>query len=142
VRSILNVAVPVVSGTSETDYLLESQSLPICNGSNCIIFFITSLRALAKSAKEIPLSCGDSIETQFASWERVLILLYTVAVNVKHSKRRSVLKACLKYGSAIVSFFIQLAMPLLDKKFETFQTESLELLRNLQKVIPLLDQVT
>lgn len=136
-------AMPEVLDEENNDAGSESESFRTCNKSTFSFYFRASFVALVEMAKKIPNTSATprSVKTTLKSWEKVVELLNQLVATVKTNDKRSVLTTCLKSGRLIVELFYKSAMPLLDKHFKTFPTESQELLKHLQTGTRILQNV-
>lgn len=112
----------------------SSESFRTCNKSTFPFYFRAAFIALVEIVKKIPnpSSTPKSIKATLKSWDKVVELLNHLVLTVKTNDKRSILTSCLKHGRTVVELFYKSAMPLLDKQFKNFSTESQGLLKNLQ----------
>ena len=122
------------------DGISESEMFRTCNKSTCAYFFNAAFIALVEVVKKIPsvsvngLS-GKIIKNTLDSWEKAITMQNQLIETVKSmttANKTGILVSCLKYGKMIVDQFYKNAMPLLDRQFKNFPSESRELLKHLQ----------
>lgn len=120
-----------------------SETFKTCNKTTFSFYFRASFAALVEMGKKIPTSTATpkSVKSTLKSWAKVVELLNQLVATVRTNDKRSILTTCLKSGRSVVELFYKSAMPLLDKQFKNFPTESQELLKNLQTSTRILQNV-
>lgn len=133
-ENIIAVAMPEVLDPENSDAGSESESFRTCNKATFPFYFRASFIALVDMVKKIPnpSSTPRSVTATLKSWAKVVQLLNQLVLTVKTNDKRSILTSCLKHGRTVVELFYKFAMPLLDKQFKNFPSESQDLLKNLQ----------
>lgn len=123
----------VLEANSE-DVATNGDSFRTCNKGTFPVYFRASLLALVDVVKKIncPSSSPNTVKGTLAAWAKAVDILNHLVLTVKTLDRRSILTSCLKHGRTVVEHFYRSAMPLLDKQFKNFPTESQELLKSLQ----------
>lgn len=142
-EDIVTVALPEVLDSEGAEGNSESLAFKTCNKATFTFYFRASFVALVEVVKKIPntSSTPKSVKGTLKTWEKVVHLLNQLVVTVRTTDKRSILTTCLKQGRTVVELFYKSAMPLLDKQFKNFPTESQELLKSLQTTTRTLQNV-
>lgn len=131
---IVKTAMTEVLEANSEDIATTEDTFRTCNKGTFPVYFRASLLALVDVVRKIncPSTSPRTVKSTLACWAKAVDILNHLVVTVKTLDRRSILISCLKHGRVVVENFYRSAMPLLDKQFKNFPSESQELLKSLQ----------